>query len=43
MWLVDNPGRGIGRDLDWLGSVLITGAMLVLVYAIVTASSSGWG
>ena len=43
MWLVENPGRGIGRDLDVLGSVLITGALIVLVYAIVTASSDGWG
>jgi EmrB/QacA subfamily drug resistance transporter len=43
MWLVESPVRGIGRDLDWLGSVLITGAMLVIVYAIVTASSHGWG
>lgn len=43
MWLVENPGRGIGRDLDWLGSVLITGSMLVIVYAIVTASTHGWG
>jgi EmrB/QacA subfamily drug resistance transporter len=43
LWLVENPGPGIGRDLDWLGSVLITGAMLVVVYAIVTASTDGWG
>ena len=43
MWLVENPGRGITRDLDVLGSVLITGAMIVLVYAIVTAGSDGWG
>jgi EmrB/QacA subfamily drug resistance transporter len=43
MWLVESPARGIGRDLDWLGSILITGAMLVIVYAIVTASTHGWG
>jgi EmrB/QacA subfamily drug resistance transporter len=43
MWLAENRGSGIGRDLDWLGSVLITGAMVIVVYAIVTASTSGWG
>jgi EmrB/QacA subfamily drug resistance transporter len=43
MWLVENPARGIGRDLDVLGSALITGAMITLVYAIVTAGSDGWG
>ena len=43
MWLVENPGRGVGRNLDVLGSALITGAMIVLVYAIVTAGSDGWG
>lgn len=43
MWLPENAGRGIGRDLDVLGSVLVTASMIVLVYAIVTASSEGWG
>jgi EmrB/QacA subfamily drug resistance transporter len=42
-WIVENRGPGIGRDVDWLGSVLVTGALISLVYAIVTASSDGWG
>jgi EmrB/QacA subfamily drug resistance transporter len=43
MWLVENAGQGIGRDVDILGSVLITGSLVVTVYAIVTAGSDGWG
>ena len=36
------PGARIGRDIDILGSVLITAALVVGAYAIVTASSHGW-
>ena len=36
-------GPGIGRDIDVLGSVLITASLIVGAYAIVTASSHGWG
>jgi EmrB/QacA subfamily drug resistance transporter len=43
VWIVENPGLGIGRDLDVLGAVLVTGALVVGAYAIVTASSDGWG
>jgi EmrB/QacA subfamily drug resistance transporter len=37
--------RGIGlRDgVDWLGSVLVTVALMTAVYAIVQATSHGWG
>ncbi|MGI8715131.1 MAG: hypothetical protein ACR2NR_18500 [Solirubrobacteraceae bacterium] len=42
-WIAENGGRGIGRDVDALGSVLITAAMVTGAYAIVTASSDGWG
>jgi EmrB/QacA subfamily drug resistance transporter len=42
-WIAENPGLGIGRDLDVLGSVLVTAALIVGAYAIVTASSDGWG
>jgi EmrB/QacA subfamily drug resistance transporter len=42
-WITENVGLGIGRDVDVLGSVLITAALIVVAYAIVTASSHGWG
>jgi EmrB/QacA subfamily drug resistance transporter len=42
-WIVENEGLGIGRDIDVLGSVLITASLIVGAYAIVTASSDGWG
>jgi MFS family permease len=38
----ENRGLGIGRNLDVAGSVLVTAAMMVGAYAIVTSSSSGW-
>ena len=42
-WIAENRGAGIGRDIDVLGSALITGSLIVLAYAIVGASSHGWG
>jgi EmrB/QacA subfamily drug resistance transporter len=42
-WIAENRGLGIGRDIDILGSVLITAALVIGAYAIVTASSHGWG
>src|SRR3954471_758191 len=39
----DRPGIGMRAGLDVGGSVLITAAMMVAVYAIVTAASWGWG
>jgi hypothetical protein len=42
-WLIeDNDGLGVRGGVDWLGSVLVTAAMMAAVYAIVTASSEGW-
>jgi EmrB/QacA subfamily drug resistance transporter len=41
--LVDNVGFGIRQGVDWVGSVLITLSVMVAIYAIVTASSYGWG
>jgi hypothetical protein len=43
VWILENEGPGIGRDIDVLGSVLITAALILGAYAIVTASSHGWG
>jgi len=42
-WIVENRGLGIGRDVDWLGSALVTVALIGVAYAIVTASTHGWG
>jgi EmrB/QacA subfamily drug resistance transporter len=42
-WIRENEGLGIGRDVDVLGSALVTAALIVGAYAIVTASSHGWG
>ncbi len=43
VWIIENEGLGIGRDIDVLGSALITASLIVGAYAIVTASSHGWG
>jgi EmrB/QacA subfamily drug resistance transporter len=43
VWVRENQAPGIGRDVDWQGSVLVTGAMMLLAYAIVTSTSYGWG
>jgi len=40
--IVENPGLGIGRGVDILGSVLITAALMLGAYSIVTSSSYGW-
>ena len=42
VWIVENEGLGIGRDLDVLGSFLVTARSSRLAYAIVTASTHGW-
>jgi EmrB/QacA subfamily drug resistance transporter len=41
--LVDNVGLGIKQGVDWVGSVLVTASVMVAIYAIVTASTNGWG
>ncbi len=41
--LVENIGLGIKQGVDWVGSVLITAAVMLLIYAIVTATTYGWG
>src|SRR5581483_1625943 len=43
VWINENQGLGIGRDVDVLGSVLVTAAMMLGAYAIVTSTSYGWG
>ncbi len=41
--LVDNVGLGIRQGVDWVGSVLVTLSVMVVIYAIITAASDGWG
>ncbi len=41
--IAENEGIGLHRGVDWLGSVLVTGAMMLGVYAILTAAQHGWG
>jgi EmrB/QacA subfamily drug resistance transporter len=38
----ENEGIGLSRGVDVLGSVLVTGALMAGVYAIVTSSEYGW-
>jgi EmrB/QacA subfamily drug resistance transporter len=39
----DRPGLGLRGGVDVAGSILVTVAMMVAVYAIVTAADHGWG
>jgi len=41
--IADNPGLGIADGVDVFGSLLVTVAMMSLVYAIIASSSDGWG
>ncbi|HEY3193009.1 MAG TPA: MFS transporter [Solirubrobacterales bacterium] len=40
--IAENESIGIGEGVDWLGSVLITGAALVGIYALVKIPEWGW-
>jgi EmrB/QacA subfamily drug resistance transporter len=43
LWLInENQGLGLRQGLDIAGAVLITAAMSIGVYAIVTAADAGW-
>jgi EmrB/QacA subfamily drug resistance transporter len=39
----NDSGLGIKQGVDWLGSLLVTLAIGIAVYAIVEATSDGWG
>jgi EmrB/QacA subfamily drug resistance transporter len=43
VWIAENQGLGIGRDVDAVGPVLITSSMVLTAYTIVTSSQYGWG
>jgi MFS family permease len=38
-----DPGLGLGHGVDWVGSLLVTASLMSLIYAIVEATSLGWG
>jgi EmrB/QacA subfamily drug resistance transporter len=38
----ENEGIGLGHGVDVLGSILVTAALMIGVYAIVTSAESGW-
>jgi EmrB/QacA subfamily drug resistance transporter len=38
-----DPGIGLQHGVDWLGSALVTASLMSGVYAIVEATSHGWG
>ena len=43
VWITENEGLGLTGDVDAVGPVLVTSAMMLAAYAIVTSSSNGWG
>jgi MFS family permease len=40
--LEENEGIGLDKGLDWLGSILVTGALMVGIYAIIKTTEYGW-
>jgi EmrB/QacA subfamily drug resistance transporter len=43
-WLIEeHQGLGLSRGVDLVGSLLVSAAMVVGIYAIVTAAEMGWG
>lgn len=43
MLVEENAGIGLSSGVDWLGSLLITGGLMVGVYAVVKSTTYGWG
>lgn len=42
--LIDrDEGIGLGDGVDWLGSLLVTAALMAGIYAVVTSPEHGWG
>jgi EmrB/QacA subfamily drug resistance transporter len=39
----ERPGIGLGQGADLPGALLLTGGLMLLVYAIVDAAEQGWG
>jgi EmrB/QacA subfamily drug resistance transporter len=43
MLIRSDRGLGLGHGVDWVGSLLVTASLMSLIYAIVEATSHGWG
>ncbi|WP_446040279.1 MFS transporter [Streptomyces sp. SID1121] len=41
--LADDPGQGLREGADYLGAVLVTGALMLGVYTLVQTADHGWG
>jgi EmrB/QacA subfamily drug resistance transporter len=41
--IVENAGLGISRSVDVIGSLMVTAALVLGAYAIVTSTNYGWG
>ncbi|HXR13875.1 MAG TPA: MFS transporter [Solirubrobacteraceae bacterium] len=39
----ENRGLGVRQGIDVLGSILVTGGLMLCIYAVVTSSEHGWG
>ena len=37
-----DSGLGLGRGVDWIGSLLVTGSLMSAIYAIVEVTTHGW-
>ena len=37
-----DSGLGLGRGVDWIGSLLVTGSLMSAIYAIIEVTSHGW-
>jgi EmrB/QacA subfamily drug resistance transporter len=36
-------GQGLGRGVDWIGSLLVTASLMSAIYAIIETNTHGWG
>lgn len=41
--IVENAGLGLRQGVDVTGSVLVTVALMVMIYGVISASNVGWG
>ncbi len=39
----EDQGQGLEHGVDWLGSLLVTASLMTAIYAIIEATSHGWG
>jgi EmrB/QacA subfamily drug resistance transporter len=38
-----DSGLGLGQGVDWIGSILVTASLMGFIYAIIQATTHGWG